>query len=142
MQRAKLMASLISMLLAAYSMTSVASASETAKLNVSLIPDKLASSTTIITDLKIGTTSGAVPSPVIGAEFRFPAGFAMDTSTLGLAVCQPKALIERGLKACSPNALMGYGHAAVELEFASEIIREPVKLAVLMAEPIDNHTGL
>ncbi len=36
---------------------------------------------------------------------------------MGLAICQPSALLERGLRGCSPNSRLGYGTAYVEVPF-------------------------
>jgi hypothetical protein len=119
-----------------------ARASETAKLEVGFSPDRLGASTTINIRLEIGTTNGAVPSPVISFDTQLPPQLELIASTLGLAVCQPTALLKAGLEGCSPNARLGSGSAIVEVPFGPEIVRESANIEALMGPPIQEQVGL
>jgi len=48
-----------------------------------------------------------------------PAGMNYTTTTLGLAICQPAALIAEGLPGCPANSRLGYGSADVEVPFGT-----------------------
>jgi hypothetical protein len=41
------------------------------------------------------------------------------STTLGLAICQPAALLTRGLAGCPANSRLGYGSALVEVPFGT-----------------------
>ena len=92
-------------------------ASERATLHASFAPDRLGASTTISFGFHVETTGGVAPPPMTRIALRMPAGLNYTTTTLGLAVCQPAALLEHGLEGCSPNSRLGYGSALVEVPF-------------------------
>ncbi len=109
-------------------------ASETAKLNVKLTPERLGAGTTILFDFKITDNAGSgVPSPLTEMNLRYPAGFRIATSELGIENCLPANLEARGPKGCPPNSKMGYGSAVVEVPFGSELIQETADITTFMA---------
>jgi hypothetical protein len=91
--------------------------SERASLHASFTPDRLGAPTTIAFGFQLSTAEGAAPPPLTGMDLRMPAGMNYTTTTLGLAICQPAALLARGLAGCSPNSRLGYGSAYVEVPF-------------------------
>lgn len=91
--------------------------SEQAKLHASFSPNRLGAPTTISFGFVLSTTEGTAPPPLTGLVLRMPAGMNYTTTTLGLAICQPAALLARGLAGCSPNSRLGYGTAFVEVPF-------------------------
>jgi hypothetical protein len=91
--------------------------SERASLHASFAPNRLGAPTTITFGFQLATTEGAAPPPLVGLNLRMPAGMNYATTTLGLAICEPAALLARGLAGCSPNARLGYGRAYVEVPF-------------------------
>jgi hypothetical protein len=93
--------------------------SERASLHASFSPNRLGVPTTISFGFNLSTTEGLAPPPLTGLDLRMPAGMNYTTTTLGLAVCQPAALLARGLAGCSPNARLGYGTAFVEVPFGT-----------------------
>jgi len=91
--------------------------SERATLHASFSPDRLGAETTISFGFHVETIEGAAPPPMTRLDLRMPAGISYATTTLGLAICQPRALLERGIKGCSPNSRLGFGSALVEVPF-------------------------
>jgi hypothetical protein len=90
---------------------------ERASLHASFSPDRLGAPTTIAFGFQLATSDGAAPPPLTGLSLHMPAGMNYTTTQLGLAICQPAALLERGLPACPPNSRLGYGSAYVEVPF-------------------------
>jgi hypothetical protein len=112
-----------------------AQAADTAKLTVRFSPNRLGAETTVLTDIKFGTTDGGVPSPVTAFELRLPLQLNPLSSTLGLAVCNPANLLEGGLTGCSPNARLGFGSATVEVPFGPEAVAESARVTPLLGPP-------
>jgi hypothetical protein len=94
-------------------------ASERATLHASFSPDRLATPTTITFAFRLATATGVAPSPLTAMDLRMPAGMNYTSTTLGLAICRPAALIARGLAGCPANSRLGYGSASVEVPFGS-----------------------
>jgi hypothetical protein len=90
---------------------------EHASLHASFSPDRLGAPTTIAFGFQLATAEGAAPPPLTGLDLRMPAGMNYTTTQLGLAICQPAALLAGGVGACSPNSRLGYGSAFVEVPF-------------------------
>jgi hypothetical protein len=115
-----------------------AGAAEQATLNTSFSPNRLGASTTIGFGFHITTTNGTSPSPLVGVNLKLPKGINYLTTTLGLAVCQPTALISQGLAGCSPNSRLGFGSAFVEVPFGQDSGHEIPNVQALMGPP---HNG-
>jgi hypothetical protein len=92
---------------------------ETASLQASFSPDRLGAPTTIHFGFHLATAEGAAPPPLTSIDLKMPAGINYVETTLGLAICQPAALLARGLPGCSPNSRLGYGSAVVEVPFGT-----------------------
>lgn len=97
--------------------SATAASTERATLNASFSPDRLGASTTISFGFHVETTEGTAPPPMTKLDLRMPAGMSYTTTTLGLAICQPQALLERGIAGCPPNSRLGFGSALVEVPF-------------------------
>jgi hypothetical protein len=106
-------------LLCALAPTAAQATSELASLNASFAPDRLGAPTTITFGFHLSTSEGTAPPPLTGLDLRMPAGMNYTTTTLGLAICQPAALLVKGLSGCSPNSRLGYGTAYVEVPFGT-----------------------
>ena len=113
-------------------------ASQVVKFGVAFSRDRLG----ITTIAKVATTTGQVPSPLTGVDMRFPKGLSLGLGALGLASCAQTTLERDGPVGCSPNAVMGFGSAIVEVPFGSNIFREQVNLLLFMGPPSNGHTGL
>jgi hypothetical protein len=96
-----------------------AASTERATLNASFSPDRLGASTTISFGFHVETTEGAAPPPMTKLDLRMPAGMSYTTTTLGLAICQPQVLLEKGVAGCPPNSRLGFGSALVEVPFGT-----------------------
>jgi hypothetical protein len=96
-----------------------AASTERATLNASFSPDRLGASTTISFGFHVETTEGTAPPPMTKLDLRMPAGMSYTTTTLGLAICQPRVLLERGIAGCPPNSRLGFGSALVEVPFGT-----------------------
>jgi hypothetical protein len=112
-----------------------AGAAETVTLHTSFSPDRLGASTTIGFGFDVAASSGGVPSPLESVSLHLPAGIDYLTTTLGLAICQPAALIAHGLAGCSPNSRLGHGSAYVEVPFGASSGREIPDIQALMGPP-------
>jgi hypothetical protein len=93
--------------------------SERATLDASFAPDRLGAPTTITFGFHLETSEGAAPPPLTGLDLRMPAGINYTTTTLGLAICQPAALVAKGLAGCPANSRLGYGTAYAEVPFGT-----------------------
>jgi len=90
---------------------------EQATLHASFSPDRLGVGTTITFGFHLSTAEGAAPPPLTKIDLRMPAGMNYTNTTLGLAICQPAALITRGVAGCPANSRLGSGSALVEVPF-------------------------
>jgi hypothetical protein len=93
--------------------------SEQTTLTASFSPDRLGAPTTITFGFHLATSEGVAPPPLTGLDLRMPAGVNYTTTTLGLAICQPAALVANGLAGCPANSRLGYGSAVVEVPFGT-----------------------
>lgn len=101
-------------------------------LRASFTPDRLSTPTTIFFEFSIAREEGRLPPPLTHMVLHMPAGMSYATSDLGLAVCRPQALVEKGLSGCSPNARLGHGSAFVEVPFGTSSGREIPDIEALM----------
>ncbi|MFI5009434.1 MAG: hypothetical protein ACHQDY_04080 [Solirubrobacterales bacterium] len=115
---------------------------DTAKLEVAFSPYRLGSTTSIDLNLEISGPDGGLPSPVTSFDSHLPAELELIGSTLGLAICQPAALLADGLSGCSPNARLGSGSATAEVPFGPEILGETANVEALMGPPIGEQVGV
>lgn len=90
-----------------------------ATLHASFSPDRLGASTTIGFGFHVSIPGGVAPAPLTSVELRMPAGMNYTTTTLGLAICQPQALLTKGIGGCPPNSRLGFGDAFVEVPFGT-----------------------
>jgi hypothetical protein len=125
-------------LLACAGVPASAGAAETVTLHTSFSPDRLGASTTIGFGFAISGSNGAPPSPLESLSLRLPVGINYLSTTLGLAICQPAALLERGPSGCSPNSRLGSGSAYVEVPFGASSGHEIPHIEALMGPP---HNG-
>jgi hypothetical protein len=104
--------------------TPARAATELATLHASFSPDRLATPTTISFTFHLATSEGAAPPPLAAMDLHMPAGMNYTRTTLGLALCQPAALVATGLPGCPANSRLGYGKAYVEVPFGTGAGRE------------------
>jgi hypothetical protein len=122
-------------LLACGCLASSAQAAETVALRTSFTPDRLGASTTIGFGFTIANTDGGLPSPLTHVSLRMPKGMNYVTTTLGLSICKPEALVAKGLAGCPPNSRLGFGNAFVEVPFGSDAGHEIPEIQALMGPP-------
>jgi hypothetical protein len=108
-------------------------------LHTSFTPNRLGASTTIGFGFDVAGENGTVPPPLRSLSLRLPPGINYLTTTLGLAICQPAALLERGLAGCSPNSRLGFGSAYVEVPFGETSGHEIPDIQALMGPPHDGN---
>jgi hypothetical protein len=92
---------------------------ESAALHASFSPDRLEAPTTVSFSFHLATADGTAPPPLSSLDLRMPAGMNYTSTTLGLALCQPAALLARGIAGCPANSRLGYGSALVEVPFGT-----------------------
>lgn len=117
-----------------------APAAPSAKLQVSLTPERLGAGTTIAFAFQIASPGGAVPPPLTNVDLSYPANLGLITSGLGLSTCSRAELEARS--ACPPDSLMGYGSALAEIAIGPEPIFENAEITTWMAPIEDGHLGL
>lgn len=110
-------------------------ATEDATLTASFSPDRLGASTTIAFGFHLSTENGLAPPPLANIDLHMPAGMNYTATTLGLAICQPEALLKQGLGGCSPNSRLGSGSAFVEVPFGASSGQEIPEIQALMGPP-------
>jgi hypothetical protein len=112
-------ATLICAALCAVTLADARAATEQAGMHASFSPDRLGVPTTIGFSLRIGTNEGTAAPPLTSMDLQMPAGMNYTTTTLGLAICHPAALVAKGLAGCPANSRLGYGSALVEVPFGT-----------------------
>lgn len=113
-------------------------ATEDVKLHAGFTPDRLGAATTISFGFHIQTSEGLAPPPLANIDLHMPAGIDYTSTTLGLAICRPAALVEKGVAGCSPNSRLGFGAASVEVPFGAGAGQEFPEIQALMGPP---HNG-
>jgi hypothetical protein len=115
-------------------------AGQTVRLETGLHPDRLGAPTTIEFGFEIHSTiPGQTPPPVTDFDLQLPAGLGVATSGLGLANCEPAALLARGPEGCPANARVGFGSAMVAVSTESEPVEEEGILDVFVGPPGKEH---
>jgi hypothetical protein len=122
-------------LLAAAGACATAAVAQTVTLHTSFSPDRLGASTTIGFGFDIAGSNGSIPPPLESISLRLPPGIDYLSTTLGLAICQPAALLAEGLAGCPPNSRLGHGSAYVEVPFGLGSGRELPDIQALMGPP-------
>jgi hypothetical protein len=102
----------------------VAGAAQTVRLRVGFAPDRPGARTTIHFGFTIDGPGGSPPSPLTSVNLHLPAHLGLVGTTLGLASCDPEALLLGGPRACPTNSRVGYGLANAEVPYGPEIVKE------------------
>lgn len=119
-----------------------ASASQTAKLDVHLQPERLGASTTIVFGFEIVGSGGQVPSPLTEVDLRYPGDLGIAGSGLGVEECLRPILEALGPDGCPTDSRMGYGSARVEVPFGPMIVSETATTKTFMAPISSGHLAL
>src|SRR5258708_3385520 len=135
MGRTTLLALSLGVMLIASLPSGAAASGETATLHAGFSPDRLGAGTTISFGFHLATSEGLAPPPLSQLRLRMPAGINYTTTTLGLAVCQPAALLANGLPGGPPNSRLGYGSAFLEVPFGAGSGQEIPEIQALMGPP-------
>lgn len=118
-------------------------AAQIVNLGASFTPDRLGASTTVTAKVKIATTTGAVPPPLIDIDVHLPAGIGLAATTLGTATCSASVLLSDGPIGCPPNSVMGYGRAEVAIPLGGlSALKETASVVILMGKSVDNQTTM
>jgi hypothetical protein len=102
-------------------------AAETLTVTAAFSPDKLGAPTNVHGTAEIGSTTGAMPSPVVETTVMGPPGLVVDVN--GVGTCNP-ALLEHTLEpsACPKDSKAGFGGGIGEYELAGERREQPFTL--------------
>jgi len=111
-----------------------AQAGESAKLQVSLSPERLGAGTTISFGFQIQAPGGGLPPALTALDVRLPPGMSVDTS--GLATCTPAALAH-GPRGCSRDAEVGTGSVDVQVPLG-EVTRPEIATLTVFNGPRQN----
>lgn len=122
----------------------VAAGAETAKLKVAFSPYRLGRSTTLKITLDLGVAGGGagLPAPVTRFDMSIPANLELIGSSLGLAICQPVALLASGLQGCPANAQLGFGSAQINVPTGPESVSESASIGAEMGPPVGEEIGV
>jgi hypothetical protein len=121
------------------SCAAAAQAAQSAKLHVSLSPERLGASTTIAFAFQITAPDHALPAALTLLDVRLPPGMGVDTT--GLATCTPSALAH-GPQGCSRNSQVGSGSVDVKVPLGNVIRPEIAALTVFNGPRKGGHTML
>lgn len=117
-------------------------ATQSARLEVALLPERLGQGTTVEFGFRIARIGGGVPSPVTRIELRYPKHLGIIASGLGLASCTRTLLEALGGEGCPSRSLMGYGTATAEVEVGGEVLHELATTAIFMAPLAEGNINL
>jgi hypothetical protein len=101
-------------------------AAETLTVTAAFSPDKLGAPTNVNGTAKIGTTTGGLPSPIVGATVMGPAGLTVDVH--GVGVCTAATLQADGPEGCPKDSKAGFGGGIGVLELEKSVIKEKFTL--------------
>jgi hypothetical protein len=101
-------------------------ASTQASLHASLVPDRLGASAALTIAMRFSGGSEGIPTPLHGFTLHLPAGLGI--SLHGGVTCPRVALRRRGATGCPAAALLGRGHARLEVHAGSQTIPEQAAL--------------
>lgn len=118
---------------------SSAQAAQSAKLHVSLTPNRLRASTTIAFGFQITAPNHALPPALTLLNVRLPPGMGIDTS--GLATCRSTRLTH-GPQGCSRNSRVGTGSVDVKVPLGDVVRPEKAALTVFNGPRQNRHTTL
>jgi hypothetical protein len=110
-------------------------------MSAAFTPERLGAPTTVSFGFQL-KQGGQVPAPLSGIELAYPRDLGLATSGLGLSACSPARLEVHGPSGCPANSRMGYGSAVVGIAFGSDLIKEPVQLALLAGPSPDGYLHL
>jgi hypothetical protein len=79
---------------------------------------------------------------VVEAKLRYPAGFDVQLSELGIDACPVSTLELLGPQGCPPNSVMGYGSAIAALAIKRELVTEAARIAILRTAEQAGHPAL
>jgi hypothetical protein len=116
---------------------SISEASTSVQFRASFSPDRTGQRTSAAFDVKISSTDGGVPPPLIAARVRYPAGLAIALSGLGVDACSRLTLEELGIGGCPAGSIMGEGSATAAIQFGPEPVRESA-VVTLVRSPEEN----
>jgi hypothetical protein len=117
-------------------------ASQSAKLEASLTPERLGHYTTFGFGFQITSPDGAVPSPVLAVGLSYPKNLGVAISELGIEHCVLEDLVANGLRICPTDSRMGFGSATVEIPVGPVIVRESAHLDVVRAPQQEGHLAM
>ncbi|HSZ13251.1 MAG TPA: hypothetical protein VK790_04370 [Solirubrobacteraceae bacterium] len=106
-------------------------ARQSARLDATLSPERLGSSTTVGFAFQIATAPGTVPPPLTAMQLSYPFGLGFDLSELGLAICSTQTLETFGPHGCPANSLMGHGTAGAEIQVGPSILNETAQVTAV-----------
>jgi hypothetical protein len=135
MLNSRLLVTALAALLIGGAAPAAAATTQNATLHASFTPDRLGSSTTIGFGFTVSTPEGLAPPPLTTINLHMPAGMNFTTTTLGLAICNPSSLLEKGIAGCPANSRLGYGDASVEVPFGTGSGHELPEIQALMGPP-------
>jgi hypothetical protein len=112
-----------------------AQAQSFAAITPRFFPDRLHAKGALTLTIHFTGSEFGVPSPVLRAVVKFPAGLSLDIPTL--RSCSAARLRARGASGCPAQSKLGGGHALVEGHAGSQLVTEDITLGVFLG-PLQN----
>jgi hypothetical protein len=106
-------------------------ATQSARLDATLTPERLGQGTTVGFGFQIAAPADQVPPPLTEVEVRYPGNLGIALSGIGLADCSPATLATYGPEGCPADSHMGVGSALVEISIGPEIVHETAAVAIV-----------
>jgi hypothetical protein len=103
-------------------------------------PNRLGAPTNAFGSATIGSTTGAVPSPITHVAVYGPAGVTLDLK--GTTTCSAETLERRGPKACPTSSRAGFGGGIGVYELAGELVEESYSLDFFLVDNRPGHVAL
>ncbi|HEX3519661.1 MAG TPA: hypothetical protein VHT29_11580 [Solirubrobacteraceae bacterium] len=110
-------------------------------MSAGLTPERLGAPTTVSFSFQL-RQGDQVPAPLSGIELDYPRDLGLATSGLGVSACSPAQLEALGPSGCPSDSHMGRGTAVVGIAFGADLVKEPVKLALLAGPSPDGYLHL
>jgi hypothetical protein len=105
-----------------------ARAQTAATIHPSFLPDRLGAGTTFALSIRFSGGEEAVPAPLSAMRVSLPAGLGVNLR--GVPSCSPSRLRRLGPRGCPRAALLGRGHATLEVHAGSQTLPEQATLSL------------
>ena len=101
------------------------------QFHATLTPERPGHRTTATFTVTIASPGSTLPPPLVGANFRYPAGLGLALSGLGIENCRRPSLEAHGPHGCPAESFIGNGSATAAMSFGPDLITEDAPVWLL-----------